>query len=35
VAALHSMLDCLPVNWRSGVGIKTFTAIRWYPLIEH
>src|ERR1700688_754900 len=28
VAAVHSMLDCFPVNWRSGVGIITFTAIR-------
>src|SRR6202043_311006 len=28
VAALHSKLDCFPVNWRSGVGIITFTAIR-------
>src|ERR1700692_4432755 len=31
VAALHSMLDCFPVNWRSGVGIKNFTAIRAFP----
>src|ERR1700739_4474122 len=31
VAALHSMLDCFPVNWRSGVGIKTFTAIKLAP----
>src|SRR4029077_2939520 len=31
VAALHSRLDCFPVNWRSGVGIITLTAIRSFP----
>jgi hypothetical protein len=35
VAALHSMLDCFPVNWRSGVGIRTFTAMgRFSSLIK-
>jgi hypothetical protein len=29
------MLACFPVNWRSGVGIKTFTAMRSLPLVGH